>query len=420
VKGKIVIWGVNPGRQGRRLRADLREVPRPEFQATVLDNLLQGDRGVPVGRGTDLAVLALISVLCGALSSVRLPRGVGLGAVTAVAAGFVFLAYRLFAGGTSIDLVTPVVGAFATWAGVTGYRLLTEGKRNKWLEGTFSQYLAPAVIKAIKADPSMLALGGRQRELSVLFSDVKGFTTISETLGPEHTVRLLNDYLSRQSEPVLQNDGVIDKFIGDAVMAFFGEPVAHADHALRACRAAVESLAVLAGTQPLARELGIGTLVNRIGVASGPATIGNIGSDRRFNYTAIGDTVNFASRLEGANKAFGSRILLADATYQAAKDAVVAKPLAKLIVVGKTEPVEVFELVGLRGEAPDDLVRHAEAFTRAHAAVRARTTSRRAGGPPRPAVARRTGPAPGCGCSSPSCAPGATPTLVGILVLDSK
>jgi len=291
--------------------------------------------------------------------------------VTAVAAGFVFLAYRLFAGGTSIDLFTPVVGAFATWAGVTGYRLLTEGKRNKWLEGTFSQYLSPAVIEALKADPTMLQLGGQMREISVLFSDVKGFTSISEKLTPDELVRLLNDYLTRQSEPVLLEDGVIDKFIGDALMAFFGDPVPVPDHALRACRAAVRSIAAVEESVPLAKSLGIDGLSNRIGIASGPATMGNMGSAKRFSYTAMGDTVNLASRLEGANKAFGSRIMLGPGTYAQAKEHLVAKPLARLQVVGKTEPVEVFELVGLRGEAPDDLVRHAEAFTRAHAAVRA-------------------------------------------------
>lgn len=368
VRGKIVLWGVNPDGVKDVVSAPVGSAfSGPEFQLTLIDNLLHGDGRWEVSRTTNGLVLLGFCALLGLLGGVAKRRGVFLTA-TLVAAGIVWGGgYWAFGKGVSFDLFTPSLGILMTYAGVLAFKTLTEGRRNKWLEGTFSQYLAPAVIKAIKADPSMLALGGRQREVSVLFSDVKGFTTISETLGPENTVRLLNDYLSRQSEPVLQNDGVIDKFIGDAVMAFFGEPVAHADHALRACRAAVESLAVLAGTQPLAKELGLGTLVNRIGVASGPATIGNIGSDRRFNYTAIGDTVNFASRLEGANKAFGSRILLADATYQAAKDAVLAKPLAKLIVVGKTEPVPVHELIALVESASPEQRAHAEAFGRAHA-----------------------------------------------------
>ncbi len=372
VRGKIVVWGVNPPGVKDVVSVPISErFPGPEFQATVLDNLLHGDGRVPVGRGIDVAVLALVAALCGVLSSLRLPRGVGFVAVLAVAAAFVLAAYRLFAGGTSIDLFTPVVGAFAAWGGVTGYRLLTEGKRNKWLEGTFSQYLSPAVIESLKADPTKLKLGGQEREISVLFSDVKGFTSISERLEPDQLVSLLNDYLTRQSEPVLAEDGVIDKFIGDALMAFFGDPVPIPDHALRACRAAVRSIAAVEESLPLAKSLGIDVLSNRIGIASGPATMGNMGSAKRFSYTAMGDTVNLASRLEAANKAFGSRILLGPKTYAQAKAHIVAKPIARLQVVGKTEPVEVFELVGLVKEASEDLVRHAEAFARAHAAVRA-------------------------------------------------
>jgi len=372
VRGKIVVWGVNaPGFKDVVSVPLSEKYPGPEFQATVLDNLLHGDGRVPVGRGIDIAVLAAIAALCGVLSSLRLPRGLGFGSVLLVAAAFVLLAYRLFAGGTSIDLFTPVVGAFSAWGGVTGYRLLTEGKRNKWLEGTFSQYLSPAVIASLKADPTKLQLGGQEREISVLFSDVKGFTSISERLKPNQLVSLLNDYLTRQSEPVLAEDGVIDKFIGDALMAFFGDPEPVPDHALRACRAAVRSIAAVEESLPLAKSLGIDALSNRIGIASGPATMGNMGSAKRFSYTAMGDTVNLASRLEAANKAFGSRILLGPRTYAQAREHIVAKPIARLQVVGKTEPVEVFELVGLVGEASDDLVRHAEAFARAHAAVRA-------------------------------------------------
>ncbi len=370
VRGKIVLWGVNPDGVKDIVSAPVGSTfSGPEFQLTLIDNLLHGDGRWEVSRATNGLVLLALCIALGALGGFAKRRGVFLAAVV-VAGAFVWVGgYEAFGRGVSFDLFTPSLGILLSYAGVLAFKTLTEGRRNKWLEGTFSHYLAPSVIAAIKADPAMLALGGRQRDVSVLFSDVKGFTTISETLGPENTVRLLNDYLSRQSEPVLANDGVIDKFIGDAVMAFFGDPVTHADHALRACRAAVESLAVLAGTQPLAKQLGLGTLVNRIGVASGPATIGNIGSDRRFNYTAIGDTVNFASRLEGANKAFGSRILLADATRQAAGAGIVAKPLAKLIVVGKTEPVAVHELLALAETATADDRRHVDAFSRAHAAV---------------------------------------------------
>ena len=294
-----------------------------------------------------------------------------LGTVVIVLGVLWLAAYQLFARGWSIDLFTPTTACVTTYAGVMGFRFLTEGRRNKWLEGTFGQYLSPAVIEALKSDPSMLGLGGKRRALSVLFSDVKGFTTISEALEPEALVRLLNDYLTRQSGKILEEDGVIDKFIGDAVMAFFGDPVPREDHALRACRAAVRCLDAVKDSDPVAHELGLEGMKNRIGINSGPAIIGNMGSDKRLSYTAMGDTVNLASRLEAANKAFGSHILIGPLTYEEAKAHIVAKPLARLQVVGKTEPVAVYELLGLVGEASPEMVRHAAAFTRAHEAVRA-------------------------------------------------
>lgn len=370
MRGKIVLWGANPSGFKDVVSTPLSAAfSGPEYQLTVIDNLLRGDGVREASSTTNAALLLALCAGLGALAGGARRRWIPL-AAAAVAGGALWLAaYRCFAAGLSIDLVTPTLGVLLTYAGGLAYKSLTDGRRNRWLEGTFSQYLAPSVIAAIQKDPSMLALGGRQREISVLFSDVKGFTTISETLTSDQVVRLLNDYLTRQSAPVLENDGVIDKFIGDAVMAFFGDPVAQSDHARRACQAAVASVKAAEGSQALARSLGLAGITNRIGIASGPATVGNIGSDRRFNYTAIGDTVNFASRLESSNKAFGSRILLADATYQAARGAVLAKPLASLLVVGKSEPVPVWELLAMAYDASDALRRHAEVFTRAHAAV---------------------------------------------------
>jgi adenylate cyclase len=203
----------------------------------------------------------------------------------------------------------------------------------------------------------------------VLFSDVKSFTSISEKLSPANLVLLLNDYLTRQSEQILEREGVVDKFIGDAVMAFFGDPVPVPDHALRACRAAVRCREVLVETEPLAERLGVPALKNRIGINSGLATVGNMGSAKRFNYTAMGDTVNFASRLESANKAFGSAILVGPLTYEQAKASIVARPIARVVVVGQREPMAVYELLGMAGETDEATVALANAYSAAHAAV---------------------------------------------------
>ncbi len=370
VRGKFIVWGVNgPGVKDIVSAPVSDRFAGPEYQATVLDNLLHGDGRVYADRRTNLIILYALAALLGAVGGLSLPRGGQAGAWFVASAGFVFVAYRIFKGGTSIDVVTPMIALGATYASVVAFRLLTEGRRNKWLEGTFGQYLSPAVIGALKANPEMLQLGGQTREITVFFSDIKSFTTISEKLTPDNLVFLLNDYLTRQSEKILEREGVIDKFIGDAVMAFFGDPVPVPDHALQACRAAVKCKAALVETEPIAAKLGVSALKNRIGINSGRATVGNMGSAKRFNYTAMGDTVNLASRLESANKAFGSGILIGPLTYEQAKDSIVSRPIAKLVVVGKKEPMAVYELLGISGETDGSLIALAAAYTHAHEAV---------------------------------------------------
>ena len=370
LKGKIVIWGVDLQGQKDIVYSPIsKRFTGPSMHATILDNLLNGDGRVAVNRITNLEILFALCGVLGAIGGVAKRRGLFIGSWLLFSAGTYFAAYKIFERGWSIDLFTPLVALLVTYAGVVAFRELTEGRRNRWLEGTFGQYLSPAVIGAIKKDPALLELGGRKRELTILFSDVKEFTRISERLSSEDLVRLLNHYLTRQSGPILERDGVIDKFIGDAVVAFFGDPVVFPDHALRACQAAVRCSQAIEETQPLAAELGVGPLMNRIGVNSGPVTVGNMGSDKRFDYTCIGDAVNLSSRLEGANKAFGTRILIGPLTYEQAKSGIVSVPIARLRVVGKNEPVPVHALLGLRGETPQDVLVWADAYEKAHAAA---------------------------------------------------
>jgi len=342
----------------------------PEYQATILDNLLHGDGRVAASRGANGALLLLLCALGGALGSLlrgrwwpHVPALVLLVLLTA-------LAYGLFSRGIVVDLITPALGLLLTWGGASVLRLVTEGRRNKWLESTFSRYVSPDVVEALKKNPELLALGGRKRDLTVLFSDVAKFTKISEELGADQVVRLLNRYLTSQSEQVTGTGGVIDKFVGDLVMAFWGDPLETPDHALRAIRAALRCQAVLPSLDPLLRELGIKDFHMRIGINSGPATVGNMGSEERFDYTCIGDTVNLASRLEGANKAFGTRLIVGSVTYLMVREQVVAKRLADLQVVGRKDAVRVYEVLSLREDAPPELSAHAAAFAQAHEALR--------------------------------------------------
>ncbi|MHC5009808.1 MAG: CHASE2 domain-containing protein [Planctomycetota bacterium] len=369
LEGKIVVWGVNlAGRKDVVTSPISAVLDGAEYQATILDNLLHGDGRVHASRGLNLLLLSCLTLFLGVVGGISRggPRPHVLALLLLVV--FVASAFVVFGRGTSIDLLTPVLGVFLTWGGTLGLRLVTEGRRNRWLEGTFGRYLAPSIIDALKRDPSLLELGGRRRHITILFSDVAGFTRISESLEPEQLVSLLNRYLTDHSAAVMAEGGVVDKFEGDAVMAFFGDPVPQEDHALRACRAALVVQAGIAQLRPYCEELGLADFSVRIGINTGDAVVGNMGSRQRFDYTCMGDAVNLASRLEGANKAFGSRILLGPLTYEAVKDDVVARPVAGVVVVGKTEPVAVYELLGLSSDAP--LAEHVAAFRRAQEAAR--------------------------------------------------
>ena len=372
LRDKIVIFGANVLGHEDVVGSPIADrLHGPELQAVLLDNLLHGDGRVRVSRIWNALLLVAACALLGVLGAALKRRLLPVLVSVLVAVALWWVGERLFENGWSIDLFTPWLGIGLTSLATTGIRLFTEGRRNKWLQGTFSRYLAPDVIKALQADPTRLALGGRRRELTILFSDVAGFTKISEQLDAENVVRLLNRYLTGQSSELMEQGGVIDKFEGDAIMAFFGDPLDMSDHAIRACRAAVHCIRELPNLEPVWRKLGLESFRVRIGVNTGEALVGNMGSDRRFDYTCMGDSVNLASRLEGANKHFGSVIMIGETTYRQAQPHILAKPLADLVVVGKTEPVGVYELVSLSEDASASERGHVEAFAAAHAALRA-------------------------------------------------
>jgi adenylate cyclase len=368
--GKVVVLGINLAGQKDLVPTPFGMMDGPVYQAAVLDNLLHGDGRVRAPAGTNALLLLGVCLLVGVLAAAAGGRWLPHLLPVAVAGGVVLLAFRLFAGGTALDLFTPLLGVLGAWLGVSVLRLLTEGRRNRWLEATFGRYMAPALIEALKRDPSLLALGGREQHISVLFSDVAGFTTISAGLQPQQVVGLLNRYLTGHAGAVMDAGGVVDKFEGDAVMAFFGDPVEQPDHPERACRAALAAVAGLPALEPVWRDLGLEDFRIRVGVNTGRAVVGNMGSDQRFDYTCLGDDVNVASRLEGAAKAFGVTILVGGATAEAVRSSMLLRDLGRVRVVGREEPVPVFELVAERASAPPELVDHVEAFEAALDAVR--------------------------------------------------
>ena len=207
-----------------------------------------------------------------------------------------------------------------------------------------------AVVNEILRDPAKLKLGGEKKELSVLFSDIRGFTTLAEDMEPETLVSLLNEYLTEMTEVVFEFDGLLDKYIGDAIMAVWGAPLEQADHPLRACRTALKMLDRLTKMQQKWEAEGTPRLDIGIGLNTGTMVVGNMGSDRRFDYTVMGDSVNLASRLEGINKEYGTQVMISEFTYERVKEDFFCRELDAVRVKGKERPVKIFELMALRSE----------------------------------------------------------------------
>ena len=252
----------------------------------------------------------------------------------------------------------PMTTLIVTYAGIISYRIFFEEGEKKKIRSAFSQYLHPRLVEQMLTHPETLRLGGEEKELTALFSDIRGFTTLSENLTPAQLVELLNEYLTEMTEVIFRNWGTLDKYIGDAIMAFWGAPYPQTDHALRACRTGLEMFKSLQTLQMGWQARGLPPLDIGIGINSGPMLVGNMGSKRRKNYTIMGDSVNVASRLEGINRQFGTNIIISENTFLLVRDQVVARKLDLIQVKGKTQPVKVYELLGLAAESPQfsDLV----------------------------------------------------------------
>jgi adenylate cyclase len=220
----------------------------------------------------------------------------------------------------------------------------TEGRQKRFIKNAFRQYLSPKVIEQLIAHPERLKLGGERRTLSIFFSDLQGFTSIAEGLDPEELTSLLNEYLSAMTEIIQDEEGTVDKYVGDAIIAFWNAPLEQPDHAERAARSAIRCQAKLSELRPAFREKIGKDLAMRIGLNTGTAIVGNMGSRSRFDYTVLGDAVNLASRLEGINKQFGTWVLASEALRNAVGDAFAAREISRVAVVGRREAVRVFEL----------------------------------------------------------------------------
>lgn len=225
-------------------------------------------------------------------------------------------------------------------------------KEGHFIKSTFQRYVAPSVVQALIENPDRLELGGVKREMTVFFSDIAGFTPLAERLSPEALVELINEYLSAMTLCIFASEGTIDKYEGDAIMAFWNAPIEQSDHALRACRAALDTRVALKALQGKWRAKGLSELEMRIGINTGPMVVGNMGSMVKMDYTVLGDAVNLGARLEGANKAYGTKILISENTFKTVSTSIEAREVDTLTVKGKVQSTRIYELLALKGALP--------------------------------------------------------------------
>ena len=254
--------------------------------------------------------------------------------------------------GLVVSISYLVLAGLISLIGINLRFYLSEMGQKNMIRNMFGQYLSPKVVQGLVDDPSKIQLGGEEREMTAYFSDVAGFTAISENLSPSQLVHLLNDYLTEMCNIIIGYEGTIDKFQGDAIIAFWGAPSIQTDHAKRACLASIDMRNRLVELRGKWRAEGVPELEVRMGLNTGPMVVGNMGSAQRLDYTIMGDTVNLTARLEGANKAYGSELMISEFTYSACSDAIDVRELDRLRVVGKTEPVTIYELLDRKNQTP--------------------------------------------------------------------
>ncbi len=338
--------------------------PGVELHATLLDNLIQGDFLYPAPAWFQWLLTGALAA--GLLMAVLFTSGLlaPLLAFGIAAAGYLGLTFFLFWASWWSDPILPGVALASSFGLASVYSYATEGRQKQAIRRMFAQYMSDTVISHLLAHPEKLKLGGERRRVTLFFSDLAGFTTLSERLQPEAVVTLLNEYLSRMTEIILEEMGTVDKFEGDAIMAFWGAPLDQEDQAVRACRTALRQQAALADLNRHLSGQSLPQLSMRIGLHTGEAIVGNLGSQSRFDYTVIGDSVNLAARLEGLNKFYGTGILASEATVAESSNGIEFWELDRVAVKGREAPVTIFTVLALQGELSPAQAAAREEFSR--------------------------------------------------------
>jgi len=347
-----------------------------EVHANAIDNML--NHGA-LKRGAlqelwDIGLICFFGIPVGIWMALVTPRWMWFG--LSFILPLLVVDYVAFLHGSWLNFSVPALTLVSNVMLVSLYRALVEEKEKRKIRTAFGQYLSPEVIRRLLLNPQLVE--PRKTEITVMFSDIRGFTTISENLDAQDLALFLNQYLSDMTGLVFDDGGTLDKYIGDAVMAFWGAPFEMADHAVHGCNSALKMMERVREMQREWQATGKPKLDIGIGLNSGVASVGNMGSALRYGYTALGDTVNLSSRLEGLNKDYGTHIIVNETTYAATREAsLVYRELDVIRVKGKAHPVTIYELIGREGEASvygsaAELQQRLDRFTQGQKLYRAR------------------------------------------------
>ena len=344
-------------------------MPGVEIHANTVQTLLDRKFLLDVIGWEDYLIIFLVALTSTAIfmfSKVRWSIAYLIGFIAA----YIAVSWFLFAAGFILDLINPFIALFISFIGTYIFRYFSEFKQKNEIKSAFNKYLNPTLVEEIADHPELLNLGGAKREITVIFTDIAHFTTISESLKPESLVALLNEYFEAMSEVIMSEGGTVDKFEGDAIMAFFGAPLENGNHALQACNTALKMRVKLAellekwkNDPPLPGGEKKPTFDFRCGVSSGEVIVGNMGSNQHLEYTVMGDVVNLGSRLEGANKKYDTKIMISEITYIKIKDNFECRELDTIKVVGKNEPSKVYELLNYKGQLVEQAMNLLKLYT---------------------------------------------------------
>jgi len=320
--------------------------PGVEIQATVIDNILSGDPLIHdpiVERGLTFILMIVGGLLLSALLAYTGPLTGGIGVLLFFTATLMGNYYFYFLDNVVVGLTYPLIVILTVFPVVTVFNYFFEGREKRFIDMAFSHYVSPQVVNQLKKNPHKLTLAGEEREMSILFSDIRGFTSISEQLEAVQLGYFMNKYLTAMSRIILDLKGAVDKFIGDAIMAIWNAPLDDDEHAANSVRTALTMYSQFLKLRPQWIDEGFPTFDIGIGINTGSVSVGNFGSEDRFDYTVIGDNVNLASRLEGLTKQYGVPIIISEFTRQAIGDKFYCRLLDRVRVVGKKQPVAIYE-----------------------------------------------------------------------------